>query len=334
MKVRVRGLTDVGRVRETNEDALVICEAASATRPERGTLLAIADGMGGLGQGELASRLAIENLAREYYEQPGTPGDALTEAVEEANRAIFRYAQEEAGGEPMGSTMTALVLHEGCAHIAQVGDSRAYRYRDGTLSQLTRDHSLVRELADRGELDPDSMLYRQHRNVLTRGLGLREDVEVDLFELPDVAAGDLFLLSSDGLHEVLKEDEICAGIESHGDDLEALCRHLIHEACERGAPDNVTVALAKVTESEDAVPEAILLPERPRSWSIPIALFASFALGMVLTLFLSRDPARLESKLENARARLDDLLENLEEGTPAADDMRLRLEEIRDALAD
>ena len=214
-----------------------------------------------------------------------------------------------------------------------MGDSRAYRYREGVLSQITRDHSLVRELADRGELDPDSMLYRQHRNVLTRGLGLREDVEVDLFELLDVATGDLFLLSSDGLHEVLKEEEIRAGIEAHGDDLDGLCRHFIHEACERGAPDNVTVALAKVTETSEVALGEQRLTERPRSWSIPLALFASFALGMVLTLFLGRDPVRLESKLEDGRARVEQLLERLDNGAVPPDALRLRLEEIRAALS-
>lgn len=250
--IRVFGLTDIGLIREENQDHLLILEPQDdGSRQLRGTLLAVADGMGGLGQGELASKIAIETISNTYYEASGEVREALRQAVEEANAAIYRYAQEQAGGQPMGSTLTAVAILGRYACVAHVGDSRAYYLSTTEIRQVTRDHSLVRELADRGEIEPDSFLYRQHRNVLTRGLGLCAEVDVDLFELHEVTGGDVLLLSTDGLHELVEPEELRQGIEAHGE-LEGLCRHFIDLARSRGAPDNVTVAVARIGEPPPA----------------------------------------------------------------------------------
>src|SRR5262245_39307326 len=163
----IRGHSDIGIVREENQDALVIHEPADPDLlGKKGCLVAIADGMGGLEEGSTASRLAVEALLRSYYGDPGPPREALEKAVREANRAIYQQGRGGEGRRLMGSTLTALVLAGGRAAIAQVGDSRAYRYRGGSMEQVTRDHSLVRELADRGEIDELSASYAFHRNVL------------------------------------------------------------------------------------------------------------------------------------------------------------------------
>jgi protein phosphatase len=334
--IRACGLTDIGIVRDENQDVVLILEPPDdATRRRRGTLVAVADGMGGLGQGRLASKMAIEALSGSYHQLPGDVTEALSKGVEEANRAIYRYAQDEAGGEPMGSTMTAAALLERYVCVAQVGDSRAYHYRQGELRQITRDHSLVRELADRGELDPESYLYRHHRNVLTRGLGLRGEVEVDLFELPDIQNGDLLLLSSDGLHELLSQQEMLAGIEAHGADLDLLCRHFIELARSRGGPDNITVAVAQIgdaatgREEESAPPEPASPQRTPparQSWFLPLAMFLSFAAGAVLTVLF-------ESAPPTAGERFEEVIEKLRENG-RYDELQSEIEKLRGALED
>jgi len=246
-EVRLFGLSDMGQVREENQDSLRFESPEDEDRRRRrGDLLVVADGMGGLKDGKIASRLATDRIARDFYESEGEPSQALLAAVQAANRDIFEYAQVQGGGQPMGSTCTALAVLGDKAFVAQVGDSRAYRYHRGEIRQVTRDHSLVRELLDRGEIEKDSVQYTFHRNVLTRGLGLRHEVDVDLFELTDVESGDLFILTSDGLHELVTEGEFLAGIGRHRDDLNAFAQGLIDLANERGGSDNITAGLAAI----------------------------------------------------------------------------------------
>jgi protein phosphatase len=247
--IRLHALSDIGSVRQENQDSYLLHDPASAEECQRrGVLLAVADGMGGLEQGHKASQLAIENLRTSYTTSSASleAPQALLSAVQEANRAIYEYGRDHEEVRSMGSTLTALVLLNGRAHVAHVGDSRAYLYRKGSLRQITRDHSLVRELADQGHIDPESALYSYHRNVLTRGLGLRDQVEVDLYSVDDLSDGDLFLLTSDGLHEIAGERDIAASVERYGDKIEELCAHLVTLANQRGGPDNITVAVAVV----------------------------------------------------------------------------------------
>jgi hypothetical protein len=228
----------------------------------------------------------------------------LLKAAEEANARIFQEAQNHPGGQPMGSTLTAVAFLGDRATIAQVGDSRAYRIAEESgLAKLTRDHTLVQELADRGEIEPDSLHYLLNRNVLTRGLGLQEHVDVDIFEIEGIRSGETFVLCSDGLYDVVAESEIEGHALSFGADVESLVEHLIELARGRGAPDNVTLVAIRVQEpeSESAAQHRLLAfdgsaaapgsaPGKSTLFT-PLSYFAVFALGALVTLFLEERPA-------------------------------------------
>jgi protein phosphatase len=343
LKARVRGLSDIGIVREENQDSLAIQEppGPEATQ-QRGTLVALADGMGGLEEGSTASRLAVDTIVREYYGGRGSPRESLQAAIQGANRAIFRHSRDHQDGRQMGSTVTALAILENYACIGQVGDSRAYHYRNGSLRQVTRDHSLVRELADRGEIDESYALYSFHRNVLTRGLGLHDEVEVDMYELRALEAGDTFLLCTDGLHALLAEDEISACLERFGANPQEACAEFVRIARERGAPDNITVALILLEEDGAAgAASAAAEGSRPsarkaRSWTwlLPLLVIASFAAGVVSTLLLEK-PAPGEQAMEKVREEVEKALEpaGAAEGDPArVERLEKHLKAIRSAV--
>lgn len=344
LKVTVSGLSDIGRVREENQDALLIHEPTDReVLRKRGVLVALADGMGGLEGGSLASRLAVDAALKHYYNDPAEPRVALENAAKEANQAIFRHANEVEGGQQMGSTLTALAVLEDEAIVAQVGDSRAYCYREGTIRQVTRDHSLVRELVDRGEIDEGSLQYNSHRNILTRGLGLREEVSVDVYELKNLSAGDTILLSSDGMHGLVQEDEMAACLEKFGADVQSACRELVEVARDRGGPDNITVALvhmeaADPAEARDGPRVQKLRLERvgpSRAWMLPFLVFFSFALGTLLTLFVENAANPTRTVLEELRDEATSALETSKTaGTEAERARRLEagLEKIRKRL--
>jgi serine/threonine protein phosphatase PrpC len=238
------------------------------------------------------------------------PAEALKAAVIKANGLIHAHAAGTSEHEPMGSTVTALAVIDGYACIGHVGDSRAYRIPpSGSIRRLTRDHTWVEELAKRGELDPGSLQYSLHRNVLTRGLGLREEVEVDVVELEDVVPGDSFLLCSDGLHEMVEDVEIETRLRARGADIRATVADLIELARDRGGPDNITVVVARVEAG--SAPEAqasdqgrVEESERgsasssareglfPRSAFIYLSWFVAFALGVGAVLLLEEIPRR------------------------------------------
>ena len=236
--------SDPGRLRPTNEDAFL------ADR-ETG-LFAVADGMGGHAAGEVASHLAIEALRAGGSPPAAEPGSAdadpasiarkwLASLVEAANRVVFEAARANPEYRGMGTTLTALYLRSPVACYAHVGDSRLYRFRDGRLQQLTRDHTWVREQVDSGLLSPAEADRHPYRSVLTRAIGTNESVEVDSSEV-DVQTSDLFLLCSDGLTTMLDDDDI-AGVLSRGLSLEESTAVLIDEANRRGGYDNITVVL-------------------------------------------------------------------------------------------
>jgi serine/threonine protein phosphatase PrpC len=319
LRARAHGATDPGIVRQENQDAFSILEPSDATaRSQKGLLLVVADGMGGLSGGATASHIAIEAIRESYRDaDPGlNPGLALKAAVHRANLLIHAHSEGLPEQEPMGSTVTALAVIEDRAYVAHVGDSRAYRLSErGPIRRLTKDHTWVEELAKRGELDPGSLQYSLHRNVLTRGLGLREAVEVDVVEIGDVAPGDTFLLCSDGLHEMVEDVEIEARLRARGADLRAAAADLIGLARDRGGPDNITVIMAR-TEALDPVEAPRLAPEReegggrgpapapaalrlfPRAALISFSWFAAFALGVGTVLLLEEPPRPLPDPLE------------------------------------
>ena len=247
MKVSAFGLTDVGKRRDSNEDDFLL-------EPARG-VYAVADGMGGHAAGEIASRLAIETLqevlqrndpaaARKTVEDAA---EWLRGAVVEANRRIcdsIRLHEERRG---MGTTVVALVHSGEDAVVGHVGDSRLYLLRDHEFLRMTSDHSWVNEQVKLGLMNDDTAQRHPMRNIVTRALGSRPDVMVDLTSV-QVQPGDVFLLCSDGLNTMLADEQIRAILVSHRHDPEAACRALVEEANRHGGDDNVTVVVACVAE--------------------------------------------------------------------------------------
>lgn len=232
------GHTDVGRVRSRNEDALL-------QRPMRG-IAAVADGMGGHAAGDVASRIAVDVLDDRTRDLGPDPASALADAVHAAHAAILKAARADPGLQGMGTTLTALRAHpeEGCI-IVHVGDSRAYRWRDDTLEQLTRDQTWVQEQVEAGTLSEERARNHPFASILTGALGIEDqDIDVELLA-PECAPGDTFLLCSDGLIARLTDDELLAVLSDHADDLDAAAHALIDAANGAGGPDNITVALVR-----------------------------------------------------------------------------------------
>ena len=242
MKANAFGLTDVGRRRENNQDQLLL-------DPERG-VYAVADGMGGHAAGEVASHIAIETLGeavdaqrlgREAADADETARN-LEGAFLEGNRRICDSVLTRGEWRGMGTTIVALVELGDRVVIGHVGDSRAYVLRNGELQRLTNDHSWVCEQVRLGLLTDEEAKRHPMRNIITRALGNREELEVDTTEEP-VHPGDVFLLCSDGLNSMLGDGEIREILSSHRGDPEKACQALVDGANERGGEDNVTVVV-------------------------------------------------------------------------------------------
>ena len=234
--------TDIGRVRERNEDCgtYVIPEDA-ALFADKGALFVIADGMGGHALGDVASDLAVRTVQSAYYGQErGDVPSALTAAIREAHAAIQRHAPPDV---LMGTTCVAAVIQGETVYVANVGDSRAYLVRDGSIRQISRDHSLVAELVRAGLLSKEQARTHEQRNLIYRSLGGAGEVEVDIF-IEAVREGDTLVLCSDGLSALVEDDELCAIVESR--EPEESVRTLIERANERGGPDNITAVVAHV----------------------------------------------------------------------------------------
>jgi protein phosphatase len=236
MILRFAVRTDVGRRRQANEDAYAI-------ESEVGLFL-VADGMGGHRAGQVASRMASEATLRAASEARESPESLLERAarvVAAANREVFDTAQGDSELAGMGTTLVVLVVEGTRAVVAHVGDSRAYRVRDGDIEQLTVDHSVVADLVSRGEISEAESQNHPHRHVLTRAVGVGRSVEADLSEI-SLAPGDAYVLCSDGLTGLVTDEEIAKEV-SEGDDLEAVSERLVTRANERGGNDNITVVL-------------------------------------------------------------------------------------------
>jgi protein phosphatase len=232
---RVAVVTDTGRKRRRNEDAYV-CEPP---------LFAIADGMGGAQAGEIASRLAAAAL-REIGAGAGGE-ERIFELVQEANRRVYDRSSSDPNTSGMGTTMTVALVEGERVAFGHVGDSRAYLIRDGTMEQLTEDHSLVNELMKSGKLSPEEADMHPQKAVITRAVGTDPDVDVDTFTVP-AQDGDLFLLCSDGLTDVVSEDEILDLVERHRRDIDRALRALVKEANRGGGDDNITVVAFEIAE--------------------------------------------------------------------------------------
>ncbi len=240
------GRTDVGQVREGNEDALLI----------RDGLFAVADGMGGHVAGEVASATAleqVEDLDGRVYQDADAAIAALRTAVVEANRTVSQLAEERPEYRGMGTTLTAAMVEGRRLHVAHVGDSRAYLLRDDHLRQLTDDHTLVQHLVDEGQITATEAETHPQRSIITRAIGIGAEVEVDTITV-DLRAGDQLLLCSDGLTGVVEDERIGELLRS-GDPPQAVVDQLVQEANDGGGPDNITVVLLRY-EDPDAAQEA------------------------------------------------------------------------------
>ncbi len=270
MNWTVHAGTDVGCVREQNEDAYLVDDGLG--------LAVIADGMGGHACGEVASNMAV-TLFRDGIEYARGTLDAydssadrnatavravLRDAMRRCCRAVYEEAQRDPGKSGMGTTCSALVVTGGTAFVAHVGDSRVYRIRDQRIVQVTRDHSLLEQLVAEGQLtaaEAKSQAYACYRSALARAIGVEQDVEVDVIAV-EALPGDVFLLASDGLTRYLHEEEIAAEIV---DDEEHIDRRLIDIANARGGADNVTVIVVQLAPTAREATGPIKLDDTVRA---------------------------------------------------------------------
>ena len=245
MRLVFAAATDVGRMRKNNEDSYLSSQPVAA----------VADGMGGHSAGEVASAIAIEELAalggRGPWENETAATDDLKQAILRANRRIREMAASDRKLNGMGTTLVALLEDGDMVHVANVGDSRGYLLRQGELSQVTVDHSLVQELVDDGRLSPEDAERHPQRSVITRALGIDPEVEFDLFTYK-LQVGDRLLLCSDGLSDVVEPAQI-RKVLLRVPSAQRAARELIGVANEQGGPDNITVIVV------DAVDEATAL---------------------------------------------------------------------------
>ena len=253
-KIRCVGMTDTGKVREHNEDTI-------AADGDIG-LLVLADGMGGYNAGEVASGIAVKtvlNLIREQVEREDLsvldkdsgmtrPSIILRDAIHRANKIIYQTAKSQPQCEGMGTTIVAALFFDNRVSIAHVGDSRMYRLRSDKFEQVTMDHSLLQELVDRGFYSAEEAQRAANKNYVTRALGVEPNVEVELQESP-VQKGDVYVLCSDGLSDMVEDDDIHLTISTFSANLDTVAKQLIQLANDNGGRDNVSAVMAQVIDA-------------------------------------------------------------------------------------
>ncbi len=253
-KIRSVGLSDVGRVREHNEDTIGVDADIG--------LLVLADGMGGYNAGEVASGIAVktimslvkEALERQDMSTPDAetglsrPSIVLRDAIMRANKIIHQTAKTQPQCEGMGTTVVAAIFSDNKISVAHVGDSRMYRLRGNRYEQITLDHSLLQELVDRGFYSQAEAQRATNKNYVTRALGVEPNVDVEIHEYP-VNKGDYYLLCSDGLSDMVEDEDIHLTISTFGDNLETIAKQLIQLSNDNGGRDNISIVLAHVTDS-------------------------------------------------------------------------------------
>lgn len=232
-----------------------------------GALFVVADGMGGYAAGEVASSVAVQTIAKTYFEAAnGEALQGLAQAIKDANESILTMAREKPSYQGMGTTIVVAVICQGILYVANIGDSRAYLIRKGRMRQITEDHSWVAEQVRAGVLTQDQARNHIHRNVITRSLGTQSSVVADVFVEP-VHEGDILLMCSDGLHGYVSDSVIAEVVRRYEPD--AAARYLIDLANEAGGPDNITVSIVRIDEMEEAAPELLarlqLMKGQPRA---------------------------------------------------------------------
>ncbi len=256
-QIQIGAGTDRGLLRDNNEDSYLIVDvqAPDCDTHRFGRLFVVADGMGGHAAGEVASRKACDAM-RAYYLfeteeeirshlSPESALKRLAGAILETNRSIYRFAREHRTHRGMGTTLSALVILEDTALIGHVGDSRIYRLREGMLEQLTVDHTEVQSMVDKGYLSREEAARHPFRHVLLQAVGVSETLDSVYTRSEKVISGDIYLLSSDGLHDMISDSTIKA-LLSESSDTRAACRGLIQQALDAGGRDNVTAVVVRI----------------------------------------------------------------------------------------
>jgi serine/threonine protein phosphatase PrpC len=260
IKLTVFGKTDVGLVREHNEDCFLIADATVDRREAdprealeipvgpKGALMLVCDGMGGAAAGEVASQMAVESISAALAAAEAQPRDGfarrLRRAIEDANDRIYAQSRDNQSERGMGTTCTAVGLVDGTLVLGQIGDSRCYVLRDGRLAQVTKDQSLAWQLIEAGAMTAEEAKAFEHANIILQALGVQERVDVALSQV-QLRQGDVVLVSSDGLHGPVSDEEILQVLKDEPD-VKRACDRLVARALEREGPDNITVVVAKV----------------------------------------------------------------------------------------
>src|SRR5579872_3971146 len=253
-RLRFVGLSDTGKVREHNEVTIAFDADIG--------LLVLADGMGGYNAGEVASGIAVKtivSLVREQMEREdmsardsgsnlSRPSIILRDAIQRANKIIFQTARSQPQCEGMGTTVVAALFFDNKVTIAHVGDSRMYRQRNDKFEQVTMDHSLLQELVDRGFYSAEEAQRAANKNYVTRALGVEPNVEVEVQEVP-VQKGDYYILCSDGLSDMVEDDDIHLTISTFSANLDTVAKQLIQLTNDNGGRDNVSVVMAHVVDT-------------------------------------------------------------------------------------
>jgi serine/threonine protein phosphatase PrpC len=239
MRLKVGAATSVGKVRQINEDAYLV-------RAEQG-LFVVCDGMGGAAAGEVASQMAVESISSALASAEAQQRDGfarrLRRAIEDANDRIYAQSRDNQSERGMGTTCTAVGLVDGTLVLGQIGDSRCYVLRDGRLAQVTKDQSLAWQLIEAGAMTAEEAKAFEHANIILQALGVQERVDVALSQV-SLRQGDVVLVSSDGLHGPVSDEEILQVLKEETD-VKRACDRLVARALEREGPDNITVVVAR-----------------------------------------------------------------------------------------
>ena len=264
----ITGMTDMGKLRVNNEDYYLIpahflTVGIAYDANTYGQLMIVCDGLGGHNAGEVASKMAAKSLMHSWYGGVGAELEdkqRLETLIRLANQEVYRASRDNSVHKGMATTLTALLVKGKHAFIANVGDSRAYLFQQGKLSQISRDHSYVQELYEDGQITKREMWTHPSRNLITEAIGLQDETRVDIYA-PVLSAGDIILLCSDGLNDMLEDSSILKIMQQHLS-LDELAEKLIVEALDNGGLDNVTVVLARMPAPSiwDKFPE---LPIKP-----------------------------------------------------------------------
>jgi serine/threonine protein phosphatase PrpC len=252
-RVRFAGKTDVGKVRALNEDNLLV--------PDELAIAVVSDGMGGHACGEVASQITVESIGEYYKRTAGEQAQTwplrvpqlalernrMTTAIKLANSRIYEEAQADKDKKGMGCTVDSIFFDQGRAYVGHVGDSRVYRIRGGQITQVTEDHSLLNDYKRMKEMSGEQLKNFPHKNVVVRALGLGEHVAVDVI-VDEYQLGDIYLLCSDGLTDMIDDAAILEIVETKKQRLDGAAKALVEAANEAGGKDNITALLAEVRE--------------------------------------------------------------------------------------